>query len=91
MPEPPALSVVLPTYNEAGSIVRFLAEVLEVLERIRLPYEVVVVDDASPDGTADLVAARYGERQEVRLVRRRGPRGLAVSIREGIDGSALEG
>ena len=90
MAERPALSVVLPTYNEAGSIVRFLAEVLDVVGRIGLPAEVVVVDDASPDGTADLVASSYGGHATVRVLRRTGARGLAVSIRDGIDATTAE-
>ncbi len=50
-----------------------------------LRHEVIVVDDASPDGTADLVERRFGRREDVRIARRKGPRGLAVSIRDGLD------
>jgi dolichol-phosphate mannosyltransferase len=76
--------VVLPTYNEAASIARFLAELLEVLETLELPFEVIVVDDASPDGTARAVADAFGAREELRLWVRRGERGLAASIRDGL-------
>jgi dolichol-phosphate mannosyltransferase len=78
------VSVVVPTYNEAGSIVRFLDELVAVLDERKIDHEILLVDDASPDGTADLAEAAFGRRERVRILRRRGPRGLAVSIRDGI-------
>jgi dolichol-phosphate mannosyltransferase len=78
------VSVIVPTYNEAGSIVAFLGELLTVLEKHEIDHEVLVVDDASPDGTADLVESHFAGREQVRLLRRHGSRGLAVSIRDGL-------
>jgi dolichol-phosphate mannosyltransferase len=76
------LSVVLPTYNERENIVALLEEVL----RLGGPrVEVVVVDDDSPDGTAAVVAERFAGEPRVRLAVRKGDRGLAKSIRRGIE------
>jgi dolichol-phosphate mannosyltransferase len=73
------VAVVVPTYNEAGTIV-------QVCERIRaaLPdAEVVVVDDASPDGTAALVR-QVGERMgNIVVLDRGGKHGLAAAYRAG--------
>jgi dolichol-phosphate mannosyltransferase len=71
-PEAPLLelSVVLPTYNEAGSIVRFLDELLAVLERCARACEILVLDDASPDGTASLVEHRFAGESRIVVVRR---------------------
>ena len=46
------VSVVLPTYNEREGIGELVAEILAVARRAGLDLEVLVVDDASPDGTA---------------------------------------
>jgi dolichol-phosphate mannosyltransferase len=44
-----------------------------------------VLDDASPDGTADLVARAFAHEPRVAVIRRRGERGLAFTIREGLE------
>ncbi|MFP3169488.1 MAG: glycosyltransferase, partial [Thermoproteus sp.] len=68
------ISVVVPTYNEAEN----LPELLERLDRALAgrSYEVVVVDDGSPDGTAE-VARRLAGRYPVRVLVR--PRRLGLS------------
>lgn len=84
MAAPPGISVVLPTFNEAPSIGRFLAELVEVLDGLEQPFEVIVVDDASPDGTAEAARAACARREEVRVLVRTRDRGLAASIRDGL-------
>ena len=76
------LSVVIPTYNEAGSL-PMLAERLHAALAGR-DWELVVVDDGSPDGTAD-VAAALAPRIPVRVVRRPGTAGLASAVLAGFD------
>ena len=71
------ISVVVPTYNEAGSIAK-LAERLHAALSGR-DWELVVVDDGSPDGTADLAAA-LAPRIPVKVVRRAGKGGLASAV-----------
>ncbi|HLZ47380.1 MAG TPA: glycosyltransferase, partial [Candidatus Limnocylindria bacterium] len=71
------LSVVVPTYNEAGSIPK-LAERLRAALAGR-EWELVVVDDGSPDGTADIAAA-LAPRVPVNVVRRAGKAGLASAV-----------
>lgn len=76
------LSVVVPTYNEAGSLPK-LAERLHAALAGR-DWELVVVDDGSPDGTAD-VALSLAPRIPVRVVRRAGKAGLASAVVAGFD------
>ena len=76
------LSVVVPTYNEAGSLPK-LAERLHAALAGR-DWELVVVDDGSPDGTAD-VALALAPRIPVRVVRRAGKAGLASAVVAGFD------
>ncbi|MEK6986095.1 MAG: glycosyltransferase [Candidatus Thermoplasmatota archaeon] len=71
------LSVVLPTYNEAGNIARMVAAVREAMAG--LDHEVLVIDDNSKDGTADL-ARQAGARVVVRTAER----GLATAVVRGI-------
>lgn len=67
----PVLSVVLPTYNEAGHVVAELDRIEASLRQAGIPFEIIVVDDASTDGTPDLVA-RWGRARLIRLDRNRG-------------------
>lgn len=76
------LAIVLPTYNESKNVVPMLDRLELALSGIR--YEVLFVDDDSPDGTADLVRRIALDRDNVRVVHRIGRRGLASACIEGI-------
>ncbi len=78
------LSVVLPTYNEREGIAELVAEILMVARRAGLDPEVLVVDDASPDGTAAHVEAVFRSDPAVRVRVRQTERGLATAIHLGI-------
>lgn len=71
--------VVLPTYNEAANI----AEVLRRLRSACPDADVLVVDDASPDGTADVVKAVAEDLRGVELLVRRDKAGLGSAYRDG--------
>ena len=71
--------VVIPTYNEIDSIEQVIAKVLAADRRA----EVLVVDDASPDGTGDLVARLVEAEPRAHLLRRDGKQGLGVAYRAG--------
>ena len=73
------ISLVIPTYNEAAVIQETLRRAAGVLANCGEPFELIVVDDASPDGTADLAEQLAGE-LPVRVLRRTGERGLATAI-----------
>lgn len=71
--------VVIPTYNEAENIERMLQRVDECLPGAG----VLVVDDGSPDGTAELVEAARGRYRDVHLLRRSEKSGLGSAYRAG--------
>ena len=71
--------VVLPTYNEAGNV----APVVAALAALDLDLHVLVVDDDSPDGTADIVERLAREGAPVEVLRRRGERGLGSAYLAG--------
>jgi dolichol-phosphate mannosyltransferase len=74
------ISVVVPTYNEAASISELAARLGRALEG--RPWELVVVDDGSPDGTAR-IAEGLAPALPVRVVRRPGKLGLASAVLDG--------
>jgi dolichol-phosphate mannosyltransferase len=78
------ISVVLPTYNERDGIAELVAEILAVARGARLDAEVLVIDDDSPDGTAAHVEETFRGDAAVRVLVRRGERGLASAIHRGI-------
>ena len=74
------LALVIPTLNEAGNIGRVLHQVRGVLDPLNINYEIVVVDDDSKDGTGDVVSAISAQDPRVRLLVRKGQRGLSGAI-----------
>ncbi|HEY7543021.1 MAG TPA: glycosyltransferase family 2 protein [Methylomirabilota bacterium] len=63
------LSVVIPVYNEEASLSPLWSELRGVLERLRLAFEVVFVDDGSRDRSAEIIRSFRESDQRVRLVR----------------------
>ena len=80
---PVLLTVVVPTYNERGNVGPLTAALFEALGDT--PVEVLVVDDASPDGTGDVVAQLARDDPRVRLIRRERKQGLAGAVFAGAD------
>ncbi len=77
------VSIVVPTYREAENLPALVRRIAAAMAPLARPYEIVVVDDDSRDGTdraaADLVAAN----QPVRLITRVGRRGLSSAVLRG--------
>ncbi len=66
MTDHPTVSVVIPTYNTRDCV---RTAIDSALRQQGVPVEVVVVDDASSDGTADFVCEAYGQDERVRVIR----------------------
>jgi dolichol-phosphate mannosyltransferase len=77
------LGLVVPTLNEAGNIPVLLDRIRESLTSTRIGYEILVVDDDSQDGTANLVKEYAKQDARVRLFVRKGARGLAGAVIHG--------
>ena len=78
----PRVSIVLPTFNERGNLEPLLAQLLPLQAQFDL--EILVVDDDSSDGTAELVRQLARVEPRLRLIRRVGRSGLASAIKEGL-------
>ena len=76
----PPVSLVLPTYNEVQNLPRLIPRLTSVLEREGVTFEIIVVDDDSPDGTWSLASQMALTDRRLRVIRRRGERGLATAV-----------
>ncbi|HYM40336.1 MAG TPA: polyprenol monophosphomannose synthase [Thermoplasmata archaeon] len=86
-----ALTVVVPTYNEGANLLVLFREFAKLRGTWQVPFELLVVDDDSPDGTAAL-AHSLGERLGIptRVVIRRPPRSLGGAIIDGLRESGTD-
>lgn len=76
------IAVVVPTFNERENIAEFVARLSAALTG--LDWELIFVDDDSPDGTAEVVSSFAMEDRRIRLIQRIGRRGLSSACIEGI-------
>lgn len=84
----PAVSVVLLTYNEQGNIVALIQAISQgFLTQALDDFEIIVVDDDSPDRTWETVAGSYSHDPRVRVIRRTRERGLGSAFREALANS----
>ena len=82
----PQLAIIVPTYNERDNVVSLFELVSQAMGGI--PFEYIVVDDNSPDGTAAVVKELARRHANVRCIHRIGRRGLSSAVIEGISASA---
>ncbi len=68
MPPAPSVSVVYPMFNEEAYVERAVVAARDVLDRAGFDFEIVIVDDASTDGTAAIAARLAREDPRVRVV-----------------------
>lgn len=82
---PPEISVVTPTFNEAGNIVALLTALEVALKD--LTHELIVVDDDSPDRTWELAEGFAANRANVTVIRRFSDSGLSSAVMAGMEAS----
>ena len=82
----PTALLVIPTYNEADNLPSLLEAILQAVD-----IHVAVMDDASPDGTADAAERVLVSSPGSRVVRRTGPRGYGLACLEGFEIALQEG
>jgi len=79
----PELSIVVPVFNEAGNVEALVGEIAETLSG--RAYEMVFVDDASSDGTREVLAGLKARYPSLRVLSHRANAGQSRAIRTGIE------
>lgn len=82
----PSVSIVIPAYNEQKGIGPTLACIHQIMAQRNQPYEIIVVDDGSTDGTAEEVR-QHGQ---VRLIQHHTNRGYGSALKTGIRQAAYD-
>ncbi len=81
----PHCAVILPTYHEAENLSVLLPRLGKVLKGENFPFQIIVVDDDSMDGTTEIVEQVRATGIPVDLIVRKGRRGLSSAVMEGFD------
>jgi dolichol-phosphate mannosyltransferase len=76
-------SLVIPTYNETANIAGLCRKIVEVLSSQPLAFEVIIVDDNSPDGTWKIAEDLASSDARIKVIRRLNDRGLATAVTAG--------
>lgn len=77
------VAVCIPTFNEAENVALMVDAVLAVFDANGIDGHILVIDDASPDGTAEIVDRRARDEPRVALLRRAPREGLGLAYRDG--------
>src|SRR5713226_6205618 len=85
-----SLSIVIPAYCEHENILATLENVTRALQPLALAHEILVIDDGSTDGTADLVESHLHRFRNVRLLVNERNLGFGASYRRGVEAAALD-
>ena len=81
-------SVILPTLNEAGHIIKLIENIRFIFSEIQEEFEIILVDDNSTDGTVDLIENIARNYENIQFFLRKGlKKNLANSINLGIQKS----
>jgi glycosyltransferase involved in cell wall biosynthesis len=79
----PSISVGVPVYNEAESVLELVTSIAAVFTRMQAPYEILFVDDGSTDGTFDAIAGARAAEPAVRAIRFRRNYGKSAALAAG--------
>ena len=77
------ISIVIPTYNEINNIPKLLDKIQHVMEKITPNYEILIVDDNSPDGTGKFVEKISETNKKIRAIIRKKKTGLGDAYKYG--------
>jgi dolichol-phosphate mannosyltransferase len=84
-PQKTLLSVVIPAKDEEDCVEGTILALTETLAAAQIPYEILVVDDASTDSTADRVRNLAVADPAIRLIRNVGRHGFGLAVRKGLE------
>jgi len=79
------LSVVIPAYNEEGSIRSSIVAIHSTLSKNNIPHEILVVNDNSADKTEEILKETMAEVNDLSYVNNTGPNGFGYAVRVGLE------
>jgi dolichol-phosphate mannosyltransferase len=77
------LAIVIPTYNEAETIPSLIKELFEKIKKLVERLDILIIDDSSPDGTADIVRELGTKYEKITVIQRPKKMGLGAAYKEG--------
>ena len=77
------LAIVIPTYNEAETIPSLIKELFEKIKQLVERLDILIIDDSSPDGTADIVRELGAKYEKITVIQRPKKMGLGAAYKEG--------
>ena len=77
------LAIVIPTYNEAETIPSLINELFEKIKQLVEKLDILIIDDSSPDGTADIVRELGTKYEKIKVIQRPKKMGLGAAYKEG--------
>ena len=78
------ISIIIPTFNEYGNITSLVKYIYQILIKANIKFEIIIVDDNSPDQTALEIKREFKNNKNIRLFVRKRIKGLASAILFGI-------
>ena len=89
-PKPPGLSIFFPAYNDSGTIASMVIRAVQAAAGLTPDYEVIVVNDGSADGTAEIADELARTYSHVRVVHHRKNRGYGGALQTGFRSATKE-
>lgn len=78
------LSIVIPVHNEENCIAQTISDVIKELEKEKIKYEIIAVNDNSSDSTREIIVNLMGTYPNIKLVNRQQPCGFGRAVKEGL-------
>jgi glycosyltransferase involved in cell wall biosynthesis len=88
--KPHSLSVFFPAYNDSGTIASMVIGAVQAASRLTADFEVIVVNDGSADGTAEIAEELARTYPQVRVVHHAQNRGYGGALQSGIESATKE-
>lgn len=85
MAEPDLISVVIPMFDEAGNVEPLIVSLVQALDALNRPYEVIFIDDGSKDGTGDKLLAAATSNPHLKIITFKRNVGQTAAMMAGID------
>src|SRR4030066_2223906 len=82
--DPINISVVVPVFNEEGNLPILIPKLVQVLDPLGLPYEMIFVDDGSSDGSRRILREMASQYPSLRIIGLKENRGLSTALIAGM-------